>query len=95
MMSQKRKLKKLILNKLVRANVWGGKHVLLYYVKKGVPENFRNSNSGKKEIERSIKEMINDGWIVIQKKATGKGIDEHVSLNQRKVVEIKKFLENN
>tara|TARA_Y100000034_G_C6673059_1_gene295597 strand:- start:38 stop:322 length:285 start_codon:yes stop_codon:yes gene_type:complete len=94
-MGQLEKLKKLILNKLIRANVWGGKHIPLYYVRNGIPENYRNSNQGKKEMERAIKEMVNEGWIVIQKKATGGGIDGHVSLNQKKVREIKGFLEKN
>ena len=37
--------------------------------------------------------MINAEWIIILAKRTGRGSDEHVSLNPRKVSEIKQFLE--
>ena len=36
-------LKKLILQKLVRGNVWGVKHTPFDFVKKGVPEHYRNA----------------------------------------------------
>lgn len=85
-------LKKLILQKLIRANIWGGKHTSLDFVIKGVPEHYRNIHKGKKEIEKTIKELKNDEWIIITIKRTGKGTDEHVSLNPRKVSEIQEFL---
>lgn len=87
-------LKKLILQKLIRANVWGGKHMLLDFVIKGVPEHYRNTHKGKKTIERILKELTNDAWIIILSKRTGKGSDEHISLNPRKVSEIKQFFEH-
>ncbi len=86
-------LKKLILQKLIRGNIWGGKHTPLDFVLKGIPEYYRNTHKGKKAVEKVLKALTNDTWILILIKQTGKGTDEHVSLNQRKVSEIKQFLE--
>ncbi len=86
-------LKRLILQKLVRDNMWGGKHTPLDFVTKGIPEHYRNTHKGQKAVEKVLKELTNDEWIIILAKRTGKGSDEHVSLNSRKVSEIKQFLE--
>lgn len=86
-------LKKLIIQKLVRSNMWGGKHTPLDFVFKGIPEHYRNTYRGRKAIEKTLKELANDGWVIILAKRSGKGSDEHVSLNPRKVSEIKQFLE--
>jgi len=85
-------LKKLILQKLIRANVWGGKHTPLDFVVRGIPEHFRNTPKGKRAVEKTLKELLNDGWIMISTKKTSSGSDNHVSLNPRKVSEIKQFL---
>ena len=85
-------LKKLILQKLIRANAWGGKHTPLDFVTKGVPEHYRNTHKGKKAVEKALKELMNEGLIIILAKRTGGGSDDHVSLNPRKVSEIKQFL---
>lgn len=85
-------LKKLILQKLIRANVWGGKHTPFDFVIKGVPEHYRNTHKGKKAVEKALKELTNVEWIIILAKRTGRGSDDHVSLNPRKVSEIKQFL---
>ena len=85
-------LKKLILQKLIRANIWGGKHIPLDFVIKGVPEHYRNTHKGKKVIEKVLKVLTNDEWIIILSKRTGSGSDDHVSLNPRKVSEIEQFL---
>ncbi len=86
-------LKKLILQKLIRPNLWGGKHTPLDFVKKGIPEHYRNTHKGKRVFEKALKDLVNDGWIIIVAKRTGKGSDEHISLNPRKVSDIKQFLE--
>ena len=86
-------LKKLILQKLVRANMWGGKHTPLDFVVKGIPEHYRNTHKGKKAVERAFKELTNGGWIYTSAKRTGKGSNEHISLNPKKVSEIRLFLE--
>ncbi len=86
-------LKKLILQKFVRANVWGGKHIPLDFVVKGIPEHYRNTHKGQKAVEKALKELTNNGWVIILQKRTGKGTSDHVTLNPRKVGEIKQFLE--
>ncbi|MFH1072354.1 MAG: hypothetical protein V1743_02910 [Nanoarchaeota archaeon] len=86
-------LKKTILSKLIRANVWGGKHTPLDFVLKGIPEHYRNTHKGMKAIENALKSLKNDEWIFILAKRTGKGSENHVSLNPRKIREIKQFLE--
>ncbi len=86
-------LKKLFLQKLVRANIWGGKHTPLDFVTKGAPENYKNTHKGKKLIESVLKDLVNNEWIIILIKKTGKGSGSHISLNPRKVSEIKQFLE--
>lgn len=85
-------LKKLILQKLIRGNVWGGKHTPLDFVIKGVPEHYRNTHKGKKAVEKALKELTNDEWVIILAKRIGRGSDDHISLNPRKVSEIKQFL---
>ena len=85
-------IKKLILQKLVRSNTWGGKHTPIDFIVKGVPEHYRNTHRGRKSIEKVLKYLANDGWIILLAKRTGKGSDEHISLNPRKVSEIKQFL---
>ena len=86
-------IKRLILEKLIRANIWGGKHTPLDFVTKGIPEHYRNTHKGMKIVEKMVKELVNIEWIILLSKRTGKGSDEHVSLNPRKVGEIKQWLE--
>ena len=93
-MSEIKILKKLVLQKLIRSNIWGGKHTPLDFVKKGIPEHYRNTPKGKKLIEKALKELTNDSWIIISIKKTGRGTDNHISLNPRKTSEIKEFLES-
>ena len=85
-------LKKMVLQKLIRGNVWGGKHTPLDFVIKGVPEHYQNTHKGKKAVEKVLKELTNDEWVIILSKRTRRGSDDHVSLNPRKVSEIKQFL---
>ena len=95
MMLEIDELKKHILKKLVRARVWGGKHTPLDFLTNGIPEHYRITHQGKKKIEETLKELVNAEWIFLLSKRTGGGSDEHVSLNPRKVAEIKQFLETN
>ena len=92
-MNETADIKRLILNKLTRARMWGGKHTPLDFVTKGIPEHFRNTHKGMKIVERVLKGLTNDEWIILLAKRTGKGSDEHLSLNPRKVSEIRQFLE--
>lgn len=85
-------VKRLILKKLIRSNMWGGKHTPIDFVLKGLPEHIRTRPDGQRAIDKALKEMVNDGWLKIEKKRTGKGYDDHISLNQDKVAEIQQFL---
>ncbi|HLD15832.1 MAG TPA: hypothetical protein VJB94_04620 [Candidatus Nanoarchaeia archaeon] len=86
-------VKKFILQRLVNANVWGGKHTPLDFVVKGLPEHFRNTHKGQRAIDKSLKNLVNEGLVIILLKKTGKGNSKHISLNPRKVAEIKRCLE--
>lgn len=71
----------------------GRKTSPLNFVERGIPEHYRITHKGRKKVEQVLKELTNDEWIIILTKRTGGGSDEHVSLNPRKVSEIKQFLE--
>ncbi|MBI2147653.1 hypothetical protein HYU19_04210 [Candidatus Woesearchaeota archaeon] len=86
-------LKRLILSKLIRGNIWGGKHTPLNFIKRGIPEHYRNSHKGQKTFAEVLKELNNEELIILTLKRTGKGSDEHISLNPRKVYEIRQLLE--
>lgn len=92
-MAEADSLKRLILQKLIRSNTWGGKHTPVDFIIKAVPEHYRNTHKGKKAMEEAIKILRNEKWIIITVKRTGKGSESHMSLNPRKVSEIRQFLE--
>ena len=83
-MSEIKILKKLVLQKLIRSNIWGGKHTPLDFVKKGIPEHYRNTPKGKKLIEKALKELTNDSWIIISIKKTGRGATAHLMKEYKK-----------
>jgi len=85
-------LKTLMLQKLIRSNTWGGKHTPLDFVLKGIPEHYRITHKGQKIVEEALKELTNNEWIILLDKRTGKGSNKHISLNPRKVSEIKQFV---
>lgn len=87
-------LKILILKKLIRGNIWGGKHTPLDFIRKSIPEYYRHTHKGQKALEEALKELENLTWIILVAKRTGKGSEEHLSLNPRMVGEIKQFLES-
>ncbi len=87
-------LKKLVLQKLIRSNIWGGKHTPFDFVRKGIPEHYRNTHKGERALATALKELVNVEWVIILSKKTGKGSDAHISLNSRKVGEINNFLSN-
>lgn len=85
-------LKRLFLEKLIRRNVWGGKHIPLDFLIKSAPEHSRNNHQGQKAIAGTLKELVNIEWIIITYKRTGNSSEEHISLNPRKVSEIRQYL---
>ena len=68
--------------------MWGGKHTEIKNLRKGLPLNVTSNNKGKKLIEKAIKEMINDQWILC-KVSTG---EWYISLNPKMKREIVEFI---
>ena len=85
-------LKKIILRRLIRGNIWGGKHTPVDFIMKGIPEYYRNSTKGKKLVEKALKELLNDELVIFLAKKTGKSSSGHISLNPRKVREIREIM---
>jgi len=85
-------VKRVLLNKLVRSRTWGGKHLPLNLLLKGLPTIFRASQQGKKAVEKAIKELEQEQIIILSEKRTGKGYDTHISLNPRKIANIQALL---
>ena len=81
-------VKRVILESLITPSRGGGRHTELRNIKKGFPSNISNSKEGQKLIDKSIKELVNNGRLLC-KKSTG-GL--HVSLNPRMKKEIMEFI---
>ena len=82
-------IKRIIIESLITPPRWGGKHTELRNVKKGFPSNITSSNKGRKLIDRAIKELINEGFLLCKKSTH----ELHVSLNPRMKKEIMEFIE--
>ena len=87
-MSLKEGIKKSILRSLITPPRWGGKHTELKNITRGLTTSVLTTKKGKKALEKAIKELINDGWL-LSKKSAG---EIHVSLNPRKRKEILEFV---
>ena len=81
-------IKRIILESLITPPRWGSKHTEIRNIKKGFPLHISSSKEGQKLIDKLIKVLINDGWLLC-KKSTG---ELHVSLNPHMKKEIMKFL---
>lgn len=81
-------IKRAILEDLITRHMWGGKHTEIKNLKKGLPSNVTSDRKGMRLVDKAIKEMINDGWILC-KKSTG---EFHVSLNPRSKKGIMEFV---
>lgn len=88
MASNKDIIKRIIMKHMIQKEKWKGSHTELRNIKKGLPAHLVASKKGKKLIDRAIKEMVNNGWL-LAKKSTG---EIHVSLNTKKKGEIMKFV---
>ena len=82
-------IKRIVLESLITPPRWGGKHTEIKNIKKGFPSHISNSNKGKKLIDKAIKELINDNFLLC-KKSTG---ELHISLNPKMKKEIMEFIE--
>lgn len=81
-------IKRFILRKLVNLGKIGGSHTAIFNLSKGLPSHIRSNKKDQKEIALAIKELINGGFL-LSKQSTN---EQHVSINPRKIKEIKEFL---
>lgn len=81
-------IKRFILRKLVNLGKIGGAHTSVFNLSKGLPNHIRGNRKGQKAVKQAIKELIN-GNLLLSKQSTD---EQHVSINPRKIKEIKEFL---
>lgn len=81
-------IKLFMLRKLIALGKVGGAHTAIFNLSKGLPNHIRSNKQGQKEIKQAIKELTNDRFL-LSKPSTG---EEHVSINSRKIKEIKELL---
>ena len=81
-------IKRIIIESLITPPRWGGKHTEIKNIKKGFPSNITSSNKGKKLIDKAVKELINDGFLLCKKSTH----ELHVSLNPRMKKEIMEII---
>jgi len=81
-------IKNFILRKLINLGKIGGAHISVFNLNKGLPNHIRGNKKGQKEIKEAIKELINEN-LLLSKPSTG---EQHISINPRKIREIKEFL---
>ena len=87
-MTEKDATKKRILRDLITPPRWGGKHTEVRNLRKGLPSHVLSTKEGQKLVDKAIKELINNGWL-LSKKSTGQ---IHVSLNPRMKKEIMRYV---
>ena len=75
---------KRFLRKLIKLDIWGGRHTELTNLKKALPKHIR----GEKITEEAIKELVSKEFITT-KQSTG---EIHISLNSKKQQEIYNFV---
>ena len=81
-------IKRFMLRKLINLGKVGGSHTAVFNLSKGLPTHIRPNRKSQKAIKQAIKELINDSFL-LSKPSTG---EQHVSINPRKIKEIKEFL---
>jgi len=81
-------IKRIILESLITPPRWGGKHTELRNIKKGFPSHIISPNKGKKLIDKAVKELINDRFLLCKKSTN----ELHVSLNPKMKKEIMEFI---
>ena len=87
-----RRAQEFILRELIKKRKIGGAHTPLDNITKNLPDEFLHQRQAAKVIERAVKELVNSGMAIILQKRTGKGSDEHISINPRAWKEIGAFL---
>ncbi len=84
--------KKFILRELIKRRKIGCSHTPLDNVVQHLPDEFLKDKRTKKIINSALKELVNNGMVIVLKKKTGKGSDLHISVNPRKLKEIAELL---
>lgn len=83
-------LRALLLSMLNR-NIIGGKHIPESLI---VQSKIRQINKNeRKEFEKEYKALLNHGFMIRLKKRTGKGYDNHISLNPKALPELEKLID--
>ena len=81
-------IKRFILRKLLNFGKVGGSHTSVFNLSKSLPNHIRSNRKGQKAIKQAIKQLINIGFL-LSKQSTN---EQHVSINPRKIKELKEFL---
>ena len=82
-------IKRKILIKLNKMHKWGDTHTTdIRHLSKGMPISVTASKQGQKALDKAIKELTNDGWL-LTKKSVG---SLHVYLSPRYSKEILEFI---
>ncbi len=81
-------IKRYLLEGLLSPPRWGGRHTEVRNIRKGLPSSLTSTNEGQRLVDKAVKELINNGWL-LAKKSTG---EVHVSLNPKKKAEIMAFV---
>jgi len=80
---------RLVLERLINLDKWGGAHSEWNRVKKSLPSHLKTTKKGIRNIEKARKNLINMRFMFFSKK-TG---EAHVSLNSKMNKEIFEFIE--
>ena len=86
------RLKRFILEYLIKKGIFGGAHTPIERVIHDLPAQFLQDKRCRKKINEAIKGLVNNGWLMVRKKRTGKGDSLHISINPRSVKEVSAFL---
>ncbi len=86
---KKEVFKRAILEFLVKKGCIGGAHTPLDRVRSCTE---MHSKQDKKEFEEALEDLIRNEWVFVLNKRTGRGSDEHISINPRAMKEIAAFL---
>lgn len=81
-------IKRIILKDLMDLGKIGGAHTVIFNLAKGLSNDIICSKKGKKAFKKAVKELIQNQFL-LAKPSTG---EIHVSINPRKIKEIKEFL---
>lgn len=81
-------IKRYLLESLLSPPRWGGRHTEVRNIRKGLPSSITSTKEGQRLVDKAVKELINDDWL-LAKKSTG---EIHVSLNPRKKAGIMAFV---